>query len=667
MFRLSLRQKLLLVSSLILIIPWLGIRYVKAIEDYLQQLILDNLAAYTQSVATSLTTKVNNIPTYPTGDAVYASSLRVAPTLDGYDADWGDYSASDIRLKDSKSGQLGPAVKIARHNDTLYFFITAQDSDINYYQLDYAYPDTPEVDGIELQLELQGERKTLSIITEAPGLIYARDIESGQRYSRIQGTWQESENGVGYQVEFKMPVTYAAAGISLIVHDNDIGNSNSYILGETNMPVLSTPESLRELLAQFNMVEGRRLRLLDNEGRMLAATGSLALQQNLKPVNPLFAWLLIPDEIADPWDGQTSIVRSDIQSAIAGQAISQRTRVDNNSSMLLSSAWPVIQDNEVRAVVLIEESTAALQVLQRSALASLLNVSLLIFLLLAAVLIAFAGRLSNRIRQLEALTDKAIDKQGRVQGHIPNLRHGDELDELNNHIRAMLIRLRAYHDYLEKLAARLAHEIRTPVAVVRSSLENIHQQVSDNDPFNISDNLERANNGVDRLQTLLHRMAEATRLEQSIHESTMDTLEIPKFLTQVVESYRDIYPDHLFEAQCGVTEVIASGDLIAQALDKLVANAVSFAPMGSIVKISTVDASNHWQLCVENTGSQLPEGMEKQLFQSMVSIRDTASRNGQPHLGLGLHIVQLIAEFHGGYAEAENQANGVLIRLSLKK
>ena len=337
--------------------------------------------------------------------------------------------------------------------------------------------------------------------------------------------------------------------------------------------------------------------------------------------------------------------------------------------MLLSSAapWPVkslslspqnhqMEDNQASFHVhKREEKKIGLNMIFSALLlASLLNLSLLIFLLLAVTLIAFAGRLSNRIRHLEILTDKAIDKQGRVQEHIPDVRRGDELDDLNNHIRDMLIRLRAYHDYLEKLASRLSHEIRTPVAVVRSSLENMQHQLALTDDQKMNDNLGRANEGISRLQTLLHRMAEATRLEQSIHESSKDKLNVGEFLEQIVAGYEDIYPTHQFNSQSEVTDVNASGDLLAQALDKLVSNAVSFAEHDTTVTLSAYDETDYWCLCVTNVGPNLPEGMEQQLFQSMVSIRDKSAKDGQPHLGLGLHIVQLIAEYHDGQAIAEN-------------
>ena len=666
MVRLSLRQKLFLVSSLILIVPWLGIRYVKAIEDYLQQIILDNLTAYAQSVSANITLQSDVIPTFPSGESVYAASLPNEPSLDGYDSDWGGFTQDALVLLDSANAS-NSTLKMGRYADSLYLFVSVKDRDIRYNEASFSLSDSQAADGLAIELFIAGELKQLLLITEAPGRVYAREVETGQRYSRIQGMWQEREQGIGYEVEFKIPVSYVQQGLNVRVSDYVANKTYQYQLAQQPVSVLSAPDKLNDLIAQFGLIDGRRLRLLDNEGRLLASSGSLSVQQNLKPINPLFAWLLIPDEISELATQTNLIERPDVQTALNGQSVSLRTRQQDGKTMLLSSAWPITHSESpaIKGVILLEESTAALQVLQRSALASLLDVSLIIFILLAVTLIVFAGRLSTRIRQLEKITDSAIDEYGRVQGELPRLKQGDELDELNNHIHDMLIRLRAYHDYLEKLASRLSHEIRTPVAVVRSSLENIQQQITDNDDSLIEGNLTRAEQGVQRLQTLLHRMAEASRLEQSIHESTKEALDLDKFLAQIISGYQSIYPSHQFQFATDITTISASADLIAQALDKLINNAVSFADEQSIIKITVTSDANTARLSVENTGPHLPEGMASQLFQSMVSIRDKDNHEQQPHLGLGLHIVQLIAEFHGGKPFAENSPDGVSIGFTI--
>jgi signal transduction histidine kinase len=89
-------------------------------------------------------------------------------------------------------------------------------------------------------------------------------------------------------------------------------------------------------------------------------------------------------------------------------------------------------------------------------------------------------------------------------------------------------------------------------------------------------------------------------------------------------------------------------------LDKLVENAVDFAASGTAIRIVL---KNDAVLRVENQGTPLPDAIRESLFDSMVSQREEPA-GGTPHLGLGLYIARLIAEFHGGRLLAENLPGG---------
>jgi signal transduction histidine kinase len=112
--------------------------------------------------------------------------------------------------------------------------------------------------------------------------------------------------------------------------------------------------------------------------------------------------------------------------------------------------------------------------------------------------------------------------------------------------------------------------------------------------------------------------------------------------------------------------ISGSPELLAQALDKLVANAVSFSAEGSPIGINLRQEDAWAVIEVENTGPLLPEAHSARLFDSMVSLRDSQA-GAEPHLGLGLFIVRLVTEFHNGRAEARNRADGtgVIMRMTL--
>jgi signal transduction histidine kinase len=97
-------------------------------------------------------------------------------------------------------------------------------------------------------------------------------------------------------------------------------------------------------------------------------------------------------------------------------------------------------------------------------------------------------------------------------------------------------------------------------------------------------------------------------------------------------------------------------------LDKLVDNAIDFTAEKDTINVSLVARESTLTLQVSNPGQPLPEQMRARLFDSMVSVRGQS--NGK-HLGLGLHIVRLIAEGHAGSVSAENTDEGVSFRVEL--
>ena len=100
-----------------------------------------------------------------------------------------------------------------------------------------------------------------------------------------------------------------------------------------------------------------------------------------------------------------------------------------------------------------------------------------------------------------------------------------------------------------------------------------------------------------------------------------------------------------------------SPDLAAQLLDKLVENAVDFSHPGARVHVTLEHSEGAASLTVSNKGPLLPDRMRTRLFESMISVRDAPGAS-TPHLGLGLYVARLIAQFHDGTIAASNLASG---------
>jgi len=344
------------------------------------------------------------------------------------------------------------------------------------------------------------------------------------------------------------------------------------------------------------------------------------------------------------------------------------TRVRNSAdgrAVIVSAAYPIWSRDNVLGAVVVEETTNSILAVRSQALERLLLTTIVVFALAAAVLLGFATRLSNRIRRLRDEAESAVDARGRLKRLTAGSQAGDEIGDLSRSFSAVLEKLSQHHGYLESLAGRLSHELRTPIAVVRSSLENLRLE---NDAAQRQVYLERAEEGLSRLSKILTRMSEATRLEQSLHAEARVRFDLAAVVTECVAGYRLAYPAREFELMAPAQPLRAEGspDLLAQLLDKLVANAADFGRPGTPIRIGLAQAGHAAQLTVTNAGPLLPDEVRGRLFDSMISAR-TERAGSEPHLGLGLYIARLIAEFHNGNIAAANQpdGSGVSVRLTI--
>ena len=432
-----------------------------------------------------------------------------------------------------------------------------------------------------------------------------------------------------------------------------------------------TSDEMQLILKSLSRADSR-IWIVDQQQRLLALAGDLKntppldegsgpLDFAIRLVRPLTSFLLSPpsNDFDDALPEEEIVDGPVATSALQGVAARRWRQTPDSRAVILSASYPVWDGDRVVAAVVAEETTNRIRSVYNRAMEQLVAVTLIAFLAGGLVLFAFASRLSTRLLRLRNEAEAAIDSQGRVRKLIAGSAAGDEIGDLSRSFSTVLERLAQYNRYLESMAGRLSHELRTPIAVVRSSLENLKlQQI----PADATVYLERANDGLKRLDTLLTRMSEATRLEQAVRETSRERFDA----RDVVRGCAYAHPRKKIEIDVPESPVPVRGapDLYAQMLDKLVTNAVDFSIGDEPIRVRLEARDGQATLTVSNRGPRLPESMQGKLFESMVSVRN-GSAGSEPHLGLGLYIVRLVAEFHGGSAQAldREDGSGVVIKV----
>jgi dedicated sortase system histidine kinase len=427
-----------------------------------------------------------------------------------------------------------------------------------------------------------------------------------------------------------------------------------------------TSDEMELILKSLARAESR-VWIVDHNQRLLALVGDLKkrppeeeLDWPTRLIHPLAA--LFIERPSDDFDDalpEAEFSSPALVSALEGVP-ARRTRPSiDGRAQIVAATSPIWSGEQVIAAVVAEETTNAARSVYARALEQVVGVTLIAFLAGAIALLAFASRVSIRLRRLRDEAEAAIDSQGRVRKLIHGSSAGDEIGDLSRSFSTVLERLAQYNAYLENMAGRLSHELRTPIAVVRSSLENLKlAQAEEAGVY-----LARANDGLKRLDIILTRMTEATRLEQLVRTESRERFDA----REVVRGCAYAYPQKKFEIDMPQEPVWLRGspDLYAQMLDKLVANAADFATGDEAIRVRLDVRDSEATLTVSNRGPRLPEAMAGKLFESMVSVRHTNSGT-EPHLGLGLYIVRLIAEFHGGGAQALDREDGSGVVIKVK-
>uniref|UniRef100_UPI00356360ED ATP-binding protein n=1 Tax=Alteromonas stellipolaris TaxID=233316 RepID=UPI00356360ED len=375
--------------------------------------------------------------------------------------------------------------------------------------------------------------------------------------------------------------------------------------------------------------------------------------------------------------------------ALNGQPDSLWRLTPDNKAVVVSAAYPIFIEGAVMGAVVVEQTTNGIRTLRNRALEQLFHVILAVMILGTLGLLLFASRISNRIRRLRDNTEAIIDANGKIVGKLPVAKEGDEIGDLSRAFSDVLLRLQQYNSYLENMASRLSHELRTPIAVVKSSLDALSQVSAqahtcaslEEQANTVAQNsaqqevfVQRAQSGISRLSSILNAMSEATRLEQAIAQEDVTTFNMIDVIKGCVGGYQHAYTDRQFALSYSPDVAMLKGapDLIAQMFDKIISNAVDFSQPDNIIDVAVYAKDKRIILTVSNPGPLLPEGMKQQLVQSMVSVRpesETAQSAGSPHLGLGLYIADIIVAFHQGTLTLANRddKSGVIVSVNLPK
>lgn len=656
-----LRNQLLLLALVALVLPWAGWQFVRGLEARLRDGQAAALADSAGVVAGALAAARPALPT--SGPVWYVHEARMPLRLDGHGDDWAPMWPQAQALGASVPPPL--RVALARFGGALH--LLAEVDDATRVRRDAAGPGAGEGDALRLLVDDGARVHALRFASAAPGPVAPVAEDGGDAaLPRVLGEWQETAHG--YRLELRFPAGPLPERLGLETIDVDGRGQRTRHGSDPDRlgglwPLAQPSPALSARLAAI-VPPGLRARVLHPDGWVLAEAGGLAPFSNAAlPAWHRALYGLLAEDAPTTGGDEAAALRA----ALDGGAATAWSRPDGGVQLRLSALAPLAIDGAPRALVQLERrSDAAL--LAQQALSGLLGATLLAMLAVGAVLFAYASWLGQRVRRLGRAVDEAMAHERGAAPTFPVSTAGDEIGELSRRFGRLLEEVAGYTDYLRALASRLSHELHTPLAIVRSSLDNLEAQSRDPDllPY-----IERARDGSARLSGIIRAMSEATRVERAIAAADAERFDLRELVEGCAAAYRPLLAPRRLELLLPSQPIPFHGapELLAQALDKLVDNARTFCPDGGWIALALATRGDAVEIAVANSGPALPAQAAGRLFDSLVSVRGRSSReDGTPHLGLGLHIVRLIVELHRGEVLARDlpTGDGVEFRLRLR-
>ena len=347
---------------------------------------------------------------------------------------------------------------------------------------------------------------------------------------------------------------------------------------------------------------------------------------------------------ADTYKGDISLVIETIKS----QDVVTKLRNIKNNNIFLTNSIPIIKNDNTYGVVLVTGNL--IQENTESALISFNLFNLFIIIVFFMFLLSFFF-LKSIISPIKKLSN--IVKIERNKMNINNLEldypiRNDEIGSLSKEIKNMSVDLKERINEIENFAADVSHELKNPLASIKSSNEILsNKNITKENKILLLENIKK---DVDRMNVLISDISNYTRIQAEIDVEAFVKINIVKFINEIIQSYlenkKNIKIEFRYEKNS--RHILANKNKLAQVIVNLLDNSLSFGPKNSNILIFQTTNKNNMIIYFIDQGPGIKSSLENKIFERFYTDR---SESDEYHSGLGLSISKRIIESFGGKIE----------------
>lgn len=273
----------------------------------------------------------------------------------------------------------------------------------------------------------------------------------------------------------------------------------------------------------------------------------------------------------------------------------------------------------------------------------------------------FGNYLSRRLQSISTAAETIIG--GNVRHRMPVSDRHDEFDELAITLNRMLDRIEGLLENLRQVSSDVAHDLRTPLARLRTRLEQgaLNRSADDETSRLIEDSIGQ----VDEVLSLFAAILRIAEVEGGETRRFFAPVDVSALTTELAESYAPAVSDGGRTLLWSVEpDLIVNGDreLLAQALVNLIENAQNHTPPGTVIRLTAATAGKSVCLQVIDNGPGVPKPDLTRITKRFARLDSSRSKTGY---GLGLNLVSAVAGLHRGRLILKNSNPGLVVIIEL--
>jgi len=412
-----------------------------------------------------------------------------------------------------------------------------------------------------------------------------------------------------------------------------------------------------KLISETRKVSGQRL--TDIPGLQTDGHHSTLITDFLNSIWDIVSGLMAANHQVKPDLDIEKMAQSLVQVTLTGDT-QVKSAKNAEGETIFSVATAIIHNGAVVGVIAMTSAAGEIDMLVRSEREQVLQMFVIAILVSIGLSLVLASTIANPLSDLAAAAELGRDKnisddsKNSDRVRIPDLTgRPDEIGRLSVALRGMVSALYDRIDANEQFAADVAHELKNPLASLRSAVSTLRIVKKDEQRKTLLDVVEH---DVRRLDRLVSDISNASRLDSELVKEEQKSFDLLKTVANVSEYLtQDAAEKGIdFITDLPSKPIVIDGleQRLAQVFVNLITNAISFCESGDAIRVWVRRRENRVLVVIEDTGSGIPDQALHKIFNRFYSERP-AEHYGN-NSGLGLAISKQIVEAHNGVIWAEN-------------